>query len=370
MTSQTRQSAAGSDSGSPWTRTKSAGPPSRRTPASGSPSSVAAVAVAAASACQGSRPAVDQALDLPGELVGPGRAAAEVRTGGDERRRRAGQPHALVRPLPPRGDRAARVGEPRRSWSSWRTCATTQHRQRRDHRDVRWRHRPRRCPRRAGSRARCESTPASAPTRAPGSSPECAVTRGPAPVRRLDRGADLVHGERRGVGVRPVQVELHQVGAVVELAGRRGDQSSPSLDLEPSPPGSAPVRATQVPAARTYGYSRRPAQRSRTPSASARVRPSTGSTPVGEPTSRAQRTPGRALQPRRCARPRPAAGPGGRTRGRSSALRPAGSGGCGCRPSRARSCSRRRPRPRRRDRDRARRRPAGSSGCGPPPRAR
>ena len=39
QTCQARQSAAGSDSGSPWTRTRSAGPPSRMTPASGSPRS-------------------------------------------------------------------------------------------------------------------------------------------------------------------------------------------------------------------------------------------------------------------------------------------------------------------------------------------
>ena len=38
----------------------------------------------------------DQALDLPGQLVGPGRAAAEVRAGGDDDAGRMGQSNALL----------------------------------------------------------------------------------------------------------------------------------------------------------------------------------------------------------------------------------------------------------------------------------
>ena len=56
-TRHTRHKAAGSLSGSPWTRKKSAGPPSWIVPASSSPSSSPPRQVAAASASHGSRPA-------------------------------------------------------------------------------------------------------------------------------------------------------------------------------------------------------------------------------------------------------------------------------------------------------------------------
>ncbi len=55
--------------------------------------------------------------------------------------------------------------------------------------------------------------------------------------------------------------------------------------------GLTPPGKSQEPAARRYGRSARPAHRSRTASASARSRPSSGSTPMGEPTSRIHRTP-------------------------------------------------------------------------------
>src|SRR5688572_27351124 len=54
----TRHRASGSDNGSPWTQQKSAGPPSRMTPASASPMSSPPRQVAAASAVTGSIPAV------------------------------------------------------------------------------------------------------------------------------------------------------------------------------------------------------------------------------------------------------------------------------------------------------------------------
>src|SRR5580692_8218628 len=54
-------------------------------------------------------------------------------------------------------------------------------------------------------------------------------------VHRLNDPAYLGSGPRRGLRVRPVQVELHEVRAVVELAGRRGEKlvGVTGLDRQP-----------------------------------------------------------------------------------------------------------------------------------------
>jgi hypothetical protein len=76
-------------------------------------------------------------------------------------------------------------------------------------------------------------------------------------VRQLDRRPDLADGERRGLPVRPVEVELDQVGAVVELPGDRGRQCVAVVDLDAEParqpagsddpgPGGADVRVVAV----------------------------------------------------------------------------------------------------------------------------
>ena len=61
----------------------------------------------------------------------------------------------------------------------------------------------------------------------------------------------------------------------------------------PLPAGRPPGDAIHVPAARTWGRYGFPRQRSRTPRASARWRPSTGSIPIGLPTSRSHLMPAR-----------------------------------------------------------------------------
>ena len=103
----------------------------------------------------------------------------------------------------------------------------------------------------------------------------------------------------------------------------------------------------QVPAARTCGYSRLPRHRSRHPRASARSRPSRRVRATSEPTSRAQRTPACVSSRAFVLCDLRAGDRAGRTRGRSSARRPAWSGGCGRRPCPARSSTRTRRRPRR-----------------------
>src|SRR6476660_4701126 len=53
-------------------------------------------------------------LDLPGDLIRPGRTATEVRAGRDRDARRVGETDALLRPLDPGGQllAAVRRGEP------------------------------------------------------------------------------------------------------------------------------------------------------------------------------------------------------------------------------------------------------------------
>ena len=56
--------------------------------------------------------------------------------------------------------------------------------------------------------------------------------RGAAGVHRLHRLADLAGGEGGGVTVGPVHVQLHQVGAIVELAESGSQQAVPVIDFD------------------------------------------------------------------------------------------------------------------------------------------
>ena len=69
-----------------------------------------------------------------------------------------------------------------------------------------------------------ESTPAATPTRAPARSPEWAVTLMPRACAAAITGTSSSADQGATPGLRPVQVELEQVGAVVELADREAQQ--------------------------------------------------------------------------------------------------------------------------------------------------
>ena len=126
---------------------------------------------------------------------------------------------------------------------------------------------------------------------------------GPSPSRRgrapSTTRAHLVGGPRGDTGVRAVEIQLEQVGAVVELAKREREELvgviAPRRDRSPGhrPRAVQPrARGANVRVARID----RATDRGRRGSRPAR-RPSTGSSTRGAPTSRAQRTPGCVMQP-------------------------------------------------------------------------
>ena len=130
-------------------------------------------------------------------------------------------------------------------------------------------HLPRRSRRRARSRARSRRRRPRRQTRLPPSRPAWAVTFAPrawaASTTRAISSA--VHGDRVPVGA--VEVELEEVGAVVELADRaRRRSSSPSVASTVSPAGQrAGLRRATSPRRACGGSRPWPRQRSRTPEA-------------------------------------------------------------------------------------------------------
>ena len=158
-------------------------------------------------------------------------------------------------------------------------------------------------------------------------------------MRGRDDRRDLVGAPRGDAGLRPVEIELEQVGAVIELAHRKPQQLVGVLRLDRSVAGHRPGAVQPC----AGGADVRDARSAAPPVADAEAqcphatidRVSTR----GAPTSRAQRTPARSSAGR-CARRRRGAARPGRRCGRSSARRRAASGGCGNRPSPARSSSR------------------------------
>ena len=217
---------------------KSAGPPSRMTPASGSPSSSPPRQVRRAERLPRLEAGLHERFDLPGELVGPGRAATEIGAGRD---RDAGRMGADGRsPRPARSGSAIRwralgSGEPLDRRRRRRTSARTGTPPASRRGSCRARPSPRRAPRRARSRARWQSTPPCTPARAPARSPEWAVTlRAPRVGGRHDP-RDLVGRPRRDAGVGPVEIELEQV--------RRRRRAGPSPAASSSSASSASTRA-------------------------------------------------------------------------------------------------------------------------------
>ena len=185
-TCQTRHSAAGSDSGSPWTSDE-VGRPALADHAG------VRLAEQLAAVAGGARPAPATARGRPRPGTRPPRPAGWP--GSSRRRSRCRprsstpaavrEPQALVRPLRALGDLrpAVWLGEPRQVVVVRERPPRLQHGQRGDERDaVRGHRRPRRR-RRAGSRARASPRRPRRPTRAPGSSPSA---RPPRP-RGVDR---------------------------------------------------------------------------------------------------------------------------------------------------------------------------------------
>ena len=281
----------------------------------------------------------DQLLDLPRELVGPRRAATEIGPGRDRDARGPVREADALRALA--GGRGSR--RPRRTAGRRRrgTSPTTEG--------------PR-----ASRRGTCrsamaahtaveheavlqQSTRPATPARAPGERTRVRRDRAPRPWARRRRAAPRLHTTERW-RVRPVEVQLHEVRAVVELPGpprgarprrrprRRGGRAAP-FDGEPCAP--APDVGEVGPAPPAVADTE----------ASARSRPTNG---IGD-----------AAPPRRGPTGRRPTSAGGRSlgdleqslgrvdrRGRSSGRRQAASGGCGRRPCRARTSGRSRRRAR------------------------
>ena len=296
-TRQTRHSAAGSDRGSPWTSEKSAGPPSREDAGLWLAEELAAAPRRGAERLPRLETGGDERLDLPGELVRPGRAAAEIGAGRDPDAGSTGRSGSI-----PRRARGGRRSRSRPSAPVNRSIVVVAPNDSHDRKTARVE--TRNVPRRAISAATSSSsskpcsiasTPPATPLRAPSIRPLWAVTRAPrawtAATTRSISATD--HGQT--VGSLAVEVELDEVGAVVELADRGATSASPSAtstaqlaeragsaDPRPGRPDVRPARP--APRAVANAEAERPL---------AGRRP--GRRPPAEPTSRAQRTPRRVM---------------------------------------------------------------------------
>jgi hypothetical protein len=98
-----RHSDPGSDRGSPWTSRKSAGATLGEDAGAGLAQQPPAVDGGRGQGVIGLQPGGDQRLTLPGELVGPQPAAAEVGPGAKQHPRGMGEPDRLMRRRPPLG---------------------------------------------------------------------------------------------------------------------------------------------------------------------------------------------------------------------------------------------------------------------------
>ena len=191
------------------------------TPASGSPSSVPPLRVAAASACHGCSPAVTRhsishASWFARSEPPPKSVPAAMRTPAAAR-----QPYAHVRPLPPCGDPRLAVGfgEPWICRRRRERAPGLQDGECRDHSDAVRGHGSRD----VGVELETVLKGVDSGLRADLRAGELAGVRGDpsaALVRGVDHGPHLADGKRGGVRVRSVEVQLHEVGAVVELPDR------------------------------------------------------------------------------------------------------------------------------------------------------
>ena len=248
---------AGSDSGSPWTRKKSAGPPSAIVPASGSPSSSPPRQVAAPSASHGSSPAATSASTSQASWFARSEPPPKSvpRRDPDAGPVRARRTLSIARSRRSSDRRARRRWRTARSSSSRRTTPTTGTPP-------------------ASTRGTCPAGPSRAADAvvqleavldrvdaagdaldgARRAGPQCAVTRAPrawaASTARAISSA--VHGHDRRIGA--VEVELDEVRAVVELADRRRRRARRRSRLDRSTPAAARrPRRSRIPAARMCG---------------------------------------------------------------------------------------------------------------------
>src|SRR6266540_2516638 len=198
-------------------------------------------------------PRLGECFHLPSELVRACGAAAEVSAGAKEHTGGVRKPDTVASRLPTLGDPLASL-RAREALDRRRPAEARpglEHRQRRNQRDSAL------CHHLGAILVELESVldAVNPSLYADTAAAEPAGVRGHlrSPlVGGADYAPHLVGRPGCRVGVRPVEVELHEVRALVEL---------------------------------------RPCQRSRSPRLSARLRPSTGSTPTGAPTSLAQRIP-------------------------------------------------------------------------------
>ena len=218
-------------------RKKSAGPPSRMTPASASPMSSPPAPGGRGQRVDRLDPRGHQARHLPRQLVGAQRAAAEVAAGGDRHARVAGGAHRRLALLQAR--RGGRARRPRRRSAPCVVVAPKLSHERMTARVL-----TRVVPRAAISAAvaasrskpcSIESTPPMTASRAPLRRPECAATFAPRACAASTTRGHLVRGPRRDVDVGTVHVELHEVGARVQLADCRRQQLVAGLHLDRRP---------------------------------------------------------------------------------------------------------------------------------------
>ena len=242
-TRQTRQRAAGSLSGSPCTSVKWAGPPTVSLPACGSPSTSPPRQVADAERLPGLSPARTSAFDLPGEVpartdpppkslpaaIGtPAACATRMLASATSSR------SAMRRPLsgPVKRSRVVVVAKPCHECRT-ESVDTTRYPVGREHpRDVRVDREP--VLQRVDGRLGREP--------AIGQASAVRGDGGAACVHGVDDPPHLVSGPRGDVGVRAVQVQLDQVGAVVELAegGREQRVGVPDFDGQAGRQRAAP----------------------------------------------------------------------------------------------------------------------------------
>ena len=166
----------------------------------------------------------DEARDLPRELVGAQRAATEVAAGGDGHARVDAPCGSTPRPAPAGPGRPG--APPRRSvgsWSSREAQPGAHHRERAHQGDAAPRHLGRDRGVEVESVLDRVDPSQHRLSRAVQPARMCGHA-GTAPVDDLGHARDLVRRPRRDVDVRPVHVELDEVGAGIELADGRAEE--------------------------------------------------------------------------------------------------------------------------------------------------
>ena len=249
-TRQTRHSAVGSDSGSPWTRTKSAGPALARSRRRRARRAARRRATSPRRAPPTARARPRRATRPPRRAGSPGASRRRSRCRVAIRTPAAVRPGAtLSRPLAAGRDRSSRPSAPAN-----RSIVVVAPNDTHDRKtaSVETRNVPRRAISAATSSSSSKpcsiaSTPPATPfARAvdPAASGRSPARRGRGPPRRPARSPSTDHGQTRRIGA--VEVELEEVGAVVELAdprrrrARRASAPRPSTAAEragPADPG-------------------------------------------------------------------------------------------------------------------------------------